>query len=105
LDGRLSNRDGLLHLRHIRHLTVFVRVFTTDFAVTDFVGQHWVVAGAGTTELIARYQVPNVDQQEGSTEYGEDDGKEGQETVHDGLLWWGKDNTFGGVMVVLRLSS
>lgn len=38
--------------------------------------------------------MPDIDQQKGRAEYGEDDGKEGKETVHDGLLWWCKDNTF-----------
>jgi hypothetical protein len=47
--------------------------------------------------------MPDIDQQKGGTEYGEDDGKEGEKTVHDGKLWWGKDNTFEWRMVVLPL--
>jgi X-X-X-Leu-X-X-Gly heptad repeat protein len=85
---RLATRAKrpLLNLWHIRHLTVLVRVFTTDFTVPNFIGQHRIVAGAGTPKFIARYQVPNIDQQKGNTEYGEDDGKEGKKTVHNGSL-------------------
>jgi hypothetical protein len=96
LVGRFAKRHRLLHLGHIRHFAVFIWVFTADFAVANFVGQHGVIAGASTTKLIARYQMPDIDQQKGCAKYGEDYGKEGKETVHDGLLWWGKDKVYSG---------